>query len=540
MKKYIAFFIMAVAASCVCCHAFADNYRPRTIVTSDGEVDDMDSFVRLLLYSNDMQIEGLVYSASQFHWAGDGKGTMLKPQNKVQGGGGFGGFGPRNSEGMESMRWLGTSWMQEYIDLYAEVYPNLVKHDSNYPSPDYLKSVVRVGNIMVEGDLSAPSEGSEFIKSIILDDKPGPVYIQAWGGPNTAARALMSIEEEFKGKPGWDEVYRKVSDKVIFTLCLEQDGTYRNYIAKAWPEIRVVHDDIQFNSFAYLWNRQIPEPYLQYVEGPWNEENILKGHGPLAGRYFTWGDGHVIDDPADRYGDPAGLERSGRKKYDFISEGDTPTYLMIMDFGLRSTEDPAWGGVGGRYIPTDDEPRGWKDPGTMDFSMLSGPGPGGPGGQRPPREEKPKVEFDRTQGDYNPFKDDVDSAFPQTRWVPVIQNDFAARADWCVMSYDEANHRPQASVAGPLDLTVKAGKKVKLKGAATDPDGDKCSLRWWQYREAGSCDLPVTLKGAESAKASFKVPADAPSGSTIHIILEVKDEGTPALTHFQRVVITVK
>ena len=52
-----------------------DVIRPRTIVTTDGEVDDYDSFIRLLLYSNEMDLQGIVYSASQWHWAGDGNGT---------------------------------------------------------------------------------------------------------------------------------------------------------------------------------------------------------------------------------------------------------------------------------------------------------------------------------------------------------------------------------------------------------------------------------------------------------------------------------
>jgi len=38
--------------------------RPRTIVTTDGEIDDVDSFIRMLLYANEFQIEGLIYSSS--------------------------------------------------------------------------------------------------------------------------------------------------------------------------------------------------------------------------------------------------------------------------------------------------------------------------------------------------------------------------------------------------------------------------------------------------------------------------------------------
>jgi hypothetical protein len=135
--------------------------------------------------------------------------------------------------------------------------------------------------------------------------------------------------------------------------------------------------------------------------------------------------------------------------------------------------------------------------------------------------------------------DNVDRTYSLTRWVPYIQNDFAARADWCVMSYKDANHQPVAKVA-KLDRTVQAGKKVSLKGKAKDPDKDTLTYKWWQYREAGTYDGKVELKNADSKKASFVIPADAPSGSTIHLILEVTDNGTPALTHFQRVIVTVK
>src|SRR4026209_191002 len=87
--------------------------RPRTVVTSDGEVDDFDSFVRLLLYANELNIVGLVYSSSQFHYAGDGKGTAFtsnRPWSKEE-------YGTRTT-----LRWLGTEWMQGFIDKYARVY----------------------------------------------------------------------------------------------------------------------------------------------------------------------------------------------------------------------------------------------------------------------------------------------------------------------------------------------------------------------------------------------------------------------------------
>ena len=53
--------------------------RPRVIVTTDGEEDDMASMVRFLLTCNDFDVEAIINSSSQFHWEG-GKGwNALKP-----------------------------------------------------------------------------------------------------------------------------------------------------------------------------------------------------------------------------------------------------------------------------------------------------------------------------------------------------------------------------------------------------------------------------------------------------------------------------
>ena len=141
---------------------------PRTVVTSDGEVDDFDSFIRLLLYTNELNIVGLVYSSSEFHYAGDGKGTHFTsnlPFAKQ--------YGTRTT-----LRWLGTEWMQGFIDKYARVYGNLVEHDKNYPAPQHLKSLIKVDNIDFEGEMDHDTEGSEFIKKLLLDNNPVPLHLQ--------------------------------------------------------------------------------------------------------------------------------------------------------------------------------------------------------------------------------------------------------------------------------------------------------------------------------------------------------------------------
>ena len=75
---------------------------------------------------------------------------------------------------------------------------------------------------------------------------------------------------------------------------------------------------------------------------------------------------------------------------------------------------------------------------------------------------------------------------------------------------------------------------------SSDPDGDQLNFRWWQYAEAGSYKGNVALDGSDQAHASFIIPADAKSGDTLHFICDVTDNGTPALTRYQRVVVTVK
>ncbi len=119
------------------------------------------------------------------------------------------------------------------------------------------------------------------------------------------------------------------------------------------------------------------------------------------------------------------------------------------------------------------------------------------------------------------------------------KNDFAARADWCVMSPEEANHAPEVSVDGSLDISAKAGETVQLNGEAIDPDGDALSYKWWQYQEAGTYDNVVSIEKANTSDAEITIPEDVQPGQTIHLILEVTDNGSPELKKFARVIVTI-
>ncbi|HAK77027.1 MAG TPA: hypothetical protein DCM71_08945, partial [Runella sp.] len=144
----------------------------------------------------------------------------------------------------------------------------------------------------------------------------------------------------------------------------------------------------------------------------------------------------------------------------------------------------------------------------------------------------------KAAADFNPFTKKMDDAFAQTRWIPAIQNDFAARADWCVKDFKGANHAPKVAVTSKK-LLVNKGQKVSLKPTTSDPDGNKVSLKFWQYKEVGTCkeEAFITQNGNN---AEITIPSAAKSGHTIHIIVEAEDNGSPALTRYQRVILKVK
>ena len=480
----------------------AQLFKPRTIVTTDGELDDVDSFIRMLLHANEFKVEGLVISSSQWHYKGDGKGTKFISEMEMT----------KNMYGERTeLRWPGTDWIYNLINAYGKVQPNLKLHSPDYPTAEYLKSVTRIGNIDFEGEMEKDTEGSDFIKEKLLDDTIEPIYLQVWGGTNTIARALKSIEDQYKGTDQWEVVYKNVCNKAIIYAILDQDATYRKYISKNWSDIKVYYNSTQFWCFAYFWQKAAPKEMHPYLQGSFMGPKIINNHGPLLKMYYSYGDGNPpAGELEDIYSDPQKIQMNmwgSFTQFDFISEGDSPAFFHLIDVGLNNLENPFYGGWGGRLIQSDTLPSRWED-------------------------------GDRVE-DFNPFTNQMDKAYPQTRWIDVLQNDFAARADWCVLPYAAANHPPVVTVQQANSLKAKPGTTVQLKGSATDPDGNSLTYSWWQYFEVDTYPGKVVVKNPHKGKTSLTIPTDAKTGETIHLILEVRDSGVPTLTRYQRVIITI-
>ncbi len=492
--------LLGLMVLCMSTSVLAKGPLPRTIVTTDGEIDDVDTFIRMLMYSNEYQLEGLVYSSSMWHYKGDGKGTTFTSEMEMT----------RKMYGAKTdLRWPGVNWIQDLLQAYAQVHPNLILHDKNYPTPAYLNSLVKVGNIDFEGEMEQVTAGSEWIKFKLLDKDPEPIYLQAWGGTNTIARALKSIEEQYQADKNWPTIKAKVSKKAIIYTVMDQDATYKNYIGGHWPQIRVFYNAHQFASFAYPWKQIMPKATQPYFEGAYLANKIIFDHGPLMKMYYSYGDGQKqVGDDEHIHGDINKIKNAqwgDFTQYDFISEGDSPAFLHLVDVGLNNLNNPSYGGWGGRFVQAQDNPFRFED--------------------------------NDQAADYNPETGKMDINYAQTRWLIAAQEDFAARADWCVKSYADANHAPQITVKEGMLLTAKPGQELLINIETRDPDRNGIKLKAWAYPEAGSGKAGVAIGGK---MATLSIPDNAKIGDSFHVVIEGTDNGIPALTRYRRVVIQIR
>ncbi len=480
--------------------ATSSHTKPRTIVTTDGEIDDVDSFIRMLLYANEFDIQGLVISSSMWHYKGDDKGTLFTSEmdmtKKIYG-------------AKTSLRWPGTQWITPLLDAYGKIYPNLSLHAEGFPTADHLKSLVKIGNIDFEGEIKKDTEGSEFIKKSLLDDNTSPIYLQVWGGTNTIARALKAIEDQYKNTPEWKKIYAKVCQKAIIYAILDQDATYKKYIAPNWPDIKIYYNASQFWCFAYAWKNAVPPSQHYLFEGNFMANEIIKNHGPLLEQYYSYGDGKKqAGDDEHIHGDSTKIKNGqwgSFNQYDFISEGDSPAYLHLINVGLDNLENPHYGGWGGRLVQSTVQTNRWED--------------------------------GETAKDYNPFTKKMDPTYPQIRWITAIQEDFAARADWCIAPYKEANHPPLVEAISPKNIKAKPGESIKLSLKASDPDGDQLEVNYWMYKEIGTYPSDINIQ-IEGHNGIVKLPAK--TKGIMHIIAEVKDDAPHPMTRYQRFIINVE
>ncbi|OQE26103.1 hypothetical protein PENFLA_c007G01847 [Penicillium flavigenum] len=462
--------------------------KPRVFILSDisNEPDDAESLVRYLLYANQFRTEGLVACTS----------TWMK--NKVC---------PQD--------------MHKIIDGYEKVVDNLNAHvhpNDPYPTAQYMRSLIKKGaesyGMTAVGPDTPLSEGAQHLLDRILAPTNDPLWILCWGGTNVLASALLKLQTSHS--PTIAATHR--ANLRIYAIS-DQDDT-GTWLRTTYPDlfyICSVHGWCQYGLAA--WTGISGDAWYGFDQG-----------GPDASKISTeWIREHIQIGPlGSKYPD-----------FMFIPEGDTPTFLYLIQNGLGVAESPEYGSWGGRYIRTD----------------VSGAGV--------------------ANGHFSDTPDEVvgldgrrhkSNQATVWRWRDAFQTDFAARMQWSLSGdVARANHHPVAVVNGsvgpaPLVLEVPAGGVVRFDARASyDPDPEDCiTFKWYQYKdpsatqwsvqhevgelgirllsEAGSV-VEVTVPPAEKCCVELISRKAVARGQLLHLILEVKDNGSPALITYRRVLI---
>lgn len=444
--------------------------RPRVIVLTDiaNEPDDQMSFVRLLVSSNQFDIQALVATTSRH--------LRSKPRPDV---------------------------LRAVIDGYGKVQPNLARHESGFPTADALGKLVLTGQDsygMAAVGNARMTPGADAIVRALDSPDTRPLWISIWGGANTLAQALWHVRST---RPAAD-LERAINKLRVYTISDQDDAG--PWLRREFPTLHYIATPGDTNDYhAATWT------------GIAGDEFYRNG----AGADFTtvseaWVDAHM------RSKGPLG---AFYPRPCCIIEGDTPAFLGLMNNGLVSYMNPTFGGWGGRYV--------WRQPWLETRPYWTN--------ARGSRDTVIGVDGKRYTSDQATI----------WRWRQAFQHDFAARMDWTITEVAQANHNPDVIVNGqdgkaPLMLDAAVGSPIALDaGKSRDRDGHLLQFSWFFYPEAGS-GLPnsggrgvgtprVTVTNGAAAVAT--VTPNAPG--IAHVILAVTDNGTPALTSYRRVILTV-
>ncbi|KAG7053032.1 major facilitator superfamily transporter [Colletotrichum scovillei] len=264
--------------------------KPRVFIFSDilNEPDDSMSLIRLLLYSNHLDIRGLCATTSTFL---------------------------RNETHPEEMTRI--------LQVYGTVVGNLNHHVSQtfqYSSSDVLLPLVSSGP-KVYGMEALNTSLSEGAKQLIekLQESSEPLYVSLWGGAGTLAQALKQIETDQSS----EDAARLRSRLRVYAIS-DQDGT-GSWIQARWPDILYITSINGFNEFegaTWVGINTDDNGFANTtkIKNAWADENIRVG--PLGSIY-----------PQILYG----------------MEGDSPSFLWLISNGLSVPDMPNLGSWGGRY-----------------------------------------------------------------------------------------------------------------------------------------------------------------------------------------------
>ncbi len=267
--------------------------KPRVFVLTDieNEPDDAMSLVRFLTYANHFEIEGLAAT------------TSIHQQNRIA---------PER--------------IRRIVQAFGKVRDNLERHEKGYPAADDLMGRVTEG-IPVYG-MNGVGEGMDSPASELLieaadKDDPRPMWVTAWGGPNVLAQALWKVRKTRSG----EELQKFVSKLRVYTISDQDDSG--PWLREQFPDLFYIASPGFHAGGAYhhatwsgisgdYFHARFSGADFTLVTNEWLEKNVRR-KGPLGAEYPHW---------------------------EYLMEGDTPSFLNLIDNGLSLPERPDWGGWG--------------------------------------------------------------------------------------------------------------------------------------------------------------------------------------------------
>ncbi len=320
-------------------------------------------------------------------------------------------------------------------------------------------------------------DGVQLLLAAVDRPEPRPVWFMNWGTDRGSAESCLKRALDRVLKERGQAGYETFKRK----LRLASADKFGDHTTVIQPPFPLWVDTFRPELARKRWYHQFSA--ITATAGGFDiEKDVRTGHGPLGALYPT--------------------NTTHPQK-----EGDTMAFLYLVPTGMNDPERPSWGSWGGRYGRSElwpDRPYYWAN------------------------------QADRWQG-----KTERENAL--RRWAEPLQNDFKARMDWCVKEPADANHPPRPDVKGELRRSARSGERVELDASgSTDPDGQRLSFDWVVYPEAGTYEgTDPAIESPASARAFLAAPkVDAPR--SIHVLLAVTDSGTPALTRYRRVILTVE
>jgi hypothetical protein len=320
-------------------------------------------------------------------------------------------------------------------------------------------------------------DGVKQVIAAVDRDDPRPLWYADWGTDHgTGINNLRRALDRVLKERG-PQGYARFKDR----LRLSSADAFGEHTAGRAPPFRLWVDTFRPELAGRRWYHRFSA--LTATAGGFDlQRDALTGHGPLGALYPT----------------NTGLPQK---------EGDTMTFLYLVPTGMNDPDQPTWGSWAGRY-GLQENAQG------KEYYWAN-----------------VKDTWQGTTHRDNTLK----------RWAVHLQNDFKARLDWCVKGRAGANHAPEPKVRGALHREVVSGDKVVLDASESiDPDKRDLKFEWVFYPEPSNYQgPPVEIDGAKRPLASFVAP-QVTKAQTIHLILTVTNSGSPALTRYQRVIVTVR